>query len=304
MFCKTLHTQVPLFILTVPIKRVRPLDGLIRVSFIEASSTSSRTMKIKFLVIIFATIIIAAQCRSVTPPNAGDVEKQSAACILHRSARIHRDTSQDAPSSNRVEITASRNSLILTDEKTLVNTPKQLKELISSYEEYFAKLINFVLKISKNKDNNEQEIQFLNRLTLLIEEITKDLSKVKNMHAKLDNDTDSTLQASSSKPTMRNVYNVKDLINTIKEIDIVYQNGEITDEHIRIKRATEGYKDVLSFATSEEQISDMLDIQRQLLQIRKCLDKLCKKHHLTITSEVNSDNDISSVSESNKVSIT
>ncbi|XP_012219771.1 uncharacterized protein [Linepithema humile] len=263
MFCKTLHTQVPLFILTVPIKRVRPLDGLIRVSFIEASSTSSRTMKIKFLVIIFATIIIAAQCRSVTPPNAGDV-----------------------------------------DEKTLVNTPKQLKELISSYEEYFAKLINFVLKISKNKDNNEQEIQFLNRLTLLIEEITKDLSKVKNMHAKLDNDTDSTLQASSSKPTMRNVYNVKDLINTIKEIDIVYQNGEITDEHIRIKRATEGYKDVLSFATSEEQISDMLDIQRQLLQIRKCLDKLCKKHHLTITSEVNSDNDISSVSESNKVSIT
>lgn len=83
-------------------------------------------------------------------------EKQSAACIdVHRSARKHRDTNQDA-SSSRIEIIASRNSLILADEKTLVN--KQLRELITSYEENFAKLMNFVLEMSKNKDNNEQEV--------------------------------------------------------------------------------------------------------------------------------------------------
>lgn len=53
--------------------------------------------------------------------------------------------------------------------------------------------------------------------------------------ARLENDTD--LQELNNKPTMRNVYNVKDLINTIKEIDIVYQNGEISDEHIRISKS-------------------------------------------------------------------
>jgi len=55
------------------------------------------------------------------------------------------------------------------------------------------------------------------------------------MYAKFNNDTDSISQTSSNKSAMRNVYNVKDLINTIKEIDIVYQN-EITDEHIRISK--------------------------------------------------------------------
>lgn len=49
------------------------------------------------------------------------------------------------------------------------------------------------------------------------------------MHVKLNN-TDSILQA------LYNVNNVKDLINTIKEIDTVYQDEEITDEHVRISK--------------------------------------------------------------------
>lgn len=57
---------------------------------------------------------------------------------------------------------------------------------------------------------------------------------MRNMHAKLDNDTDSILQAASNNLTMRNVNNsinnVKNLINTIKEI--IYQDGEIIDEYI------------------------------------------------------------------------
>jgi len=87
------------------------------------------------------------------------LEKQNASCIeIHRSARVHRDANQDALSLNQIEMTASRNSSILTDEKTLINTSKQLKELMTSYEEYFTKLINFILKISENKDDNEQEV--------------------------------------------------------------------------------------------------------------------------------------------------
>lgn len=36
--------------------------------------------------------------------------------------------------------------------------PEQLKELITSYEKNFAKLVNFAIKISRDKDNNKQEV--------------------------------------------------------------------------------------------------------------------------------------------------
>ncbi|KAL6255057.1 hypothetical protein P5V15_013390 [Pogonomyrmex californicus] len=189
------------------------------------------------------------------------------------------------------------------DEKISINTPEQLKELITWYEENFAKLIKFAIKISKNKDNNKQEIQFLNQLSSLIEQLVQEEFKERGMYAKLDNDTDSIIQATNNSPTVKNVNNVKDLINTMKEIDIVYQDGEITDEHIRIKRAAEGYKKT---ATSEERMTNtLLDIQRQVVQIRKYLDKLCKKHHSTSTTilEENSDDDIFPVDQLNNVPI-
>ncbi|XP_077272675.1 uncharacterized protein LOC143903125 isoform X2 [Temnothorax americanus] len=173
-----------------------------------------------------------------------------------------------------------------TGEKISVNTPEQLKELIALYEENFEKLINFAIKMSKNKDNNKREIQFLNQLSSLIEQLVKEQSK-----------------APSDNPTMKNVNNnvnnVEDLINTMKEIDIVYQDGEITEEHIRIKRAAEGYKRAASFATEERMTSTLIDIQRQVVQIRKYLDKLCKKHHPTSTAilEVNPDDDTSSIDQ-------
>lgn len=67
------------------------------------------------------------------------------------------------------------------------------------------------------------------------------------MHTKLDNDTDSILQTSSNDPTIRNVDNAKNLINTMKEIDIVYQDGEITDEHIRISKHPKIFVKILSY---------------------------------------------------------
>ncbi|XP_011687900.1 PREDICTED: uncharacterized protein LOC105450025 isoform X3 [Wasmannia auropunctata] len=186
-------------------------------------------------------------------------------------------------------------------ERIPVNTLEQLKELIASYEDNFGKLVNFAIKMSKNKDNNEREIQFLKQLSSLVEQLVQEQSKVRDMHAELDNDTDSTLQALSNNP-MVNVNNVKDLIDTMKEIDIVYQDGEITDEHIRIKRAVDGYKRAASL---EERMTNMLiDIQRQVVQIRKYLDKLCKKHPTSMSIlEVNPDDDIFPVGQTNKVEI-
>ncbi|KAM0731516.1 hypothetical protein ACS0PU_002576 [Formica fusca] len=169
-----------------------------------------------------------------------------------------------------------------TDEEASINMPEQLKELITSYEKNFAKLINSAIKISRDKDNNKREIQFLNELSSLIDQLTREQSKMRNMYAKLDNDTNYILQTLNNKPTITSVNNVKDLIDYMKEIDIVYQDGDITDEHIRIKRAAEGYKETTS-AMLEEMINTLIDIQRHLMQIQKCLDKLCKKHHLTST---------------------
>ncbi|XP_012061178.1 PREDICTED: uncharacterized protein LOC105624422 [Atta cephalotes] len=176
------------------------------------------------------------------------------------------------------------------DESISVNTPEQLKELIAAYEVNFGKLINFAIKISENKDNKQSSIirctkQFLKQLSSIIEQLVQEQSRIKN--DKLNN-TDSTLQA------LNNVNNIKGLINTIKEIDT--QDEEITNEHVRIKRA-------VTFATSEEWMTNMLiDIQRQVVHIRKYLDKLCKKHHPTATTilEMNSDVDISPVDQSNK----
>ncbi|XP_018339190.1 PREDICTED: uncharacterized protein LOC108746740 isoform X2 [Trachymyrmex septentrionalis] len=153
------------------------------------------------------------------------------------------------------------------DETISVNSPEQLKELIAAYE-----------------------TQFLKQLSSIIEQLVQEQSRV--MHDKLNNTNSMPLQA------LNNVNNIKDLINSIKEIDTVYQDEEITDEHVRIKRAT--------FATSEEWMTNMLiDIQRQVVHIRKYLDKLCKKHHPTSTTilEVNSDVDISPVGQPNKIPI-
>jgi len=47
--------------------------------------------------------------------------------------------------------------LNLTDRKTFLNTT-ELKDLIRSYEENFAKFIEFAIKLSKNKGNNEQQV--------------------------------------------------------------------------------------------------------------------------------------------------
>ncbi|XP_036144331.1 uncharacterized protein LOC105832781 [Monomorium pharaonis] len=163
------------------------------------------------------------------------------------------------------------------DERIFINTPEQLKELIAWYKENFGKLVNFAIKMSKNKDNNKQEIQFLKQLSSLIEQLTQE-----------------QLKAPSNNPTMNNVNDVKDLINIMNEIDIVYQDGDISDEHIRIKRAAEGYKKAASIAMSDERMTNILiDIQRQVVQIRKYLDKLCKKHHpVATTLEVNPDDDL------------
>ncbi|XP_011872856.1 PREDICTED: uncharacterized protein LOC105564792 isoform X5 [Vollenhovia emeryi] len=151
------------------------------------------------------------------------------------------------------------------NEEIPVNTPEQLKELVALYEENFEKLVNFAIKMGKNEDDNKQKASMRN---------------VNN-----------------------NVDNVKELINMMKKIDIVSQDGEITDEHIRIKRAAEGYE-AASFATEERMTNELIDIQRQVAQIRKYLDKLCKKHPTsTAIFEVNSDDDISSIEQLNKVAI-
>jgi len=80
------------------------------------------------------------------------------------------------------------------------------------------------------------QIRFLNQLGSLIDQLTREQSKVRSMYAKLDNGTNSILQTPNIKSTMTSVNNVKDLIDYMKEIDIVYQDGDITDEHIRISK--------------------------------------------------------------------
>ncbi|XP_011872854.1 PREDICTED: uncharacterized protein LOC105564792 isoform X3 [Vollenhovia emeryi] len=176
------------------------------------------------------------------------------------------------------------------NEEIPVNTPEQLKELVALYEENFEKLVNFAIKMGKNEDDNKQKvrqyaIQFLNQLSSLIEQLVQGQSRA------------------SMRNVNNNVDNVKELINMMKKIDIVSQDGEITDEHIRIKRAAEGYE-AASFATEERMTNELIDIQRQVAQIRKYLDKLCKKHPTsTAIFEVNSDDDISSIEQLNKVAI-
>ncbi|XP_071572417.1 LOW QUALITY PROTEIN: uncharacterized protein [Temnothorax nylanderi] len=257
-------------------------------------------MKMKFFVIIFVVFAVGAQCRSVTLSNVRDTGR---ICMFHvRVIYWKLNIHAQRLLLKRIKNTVCVDSLNLAGEKISINTPEQLKELIALYEENFGKLINFAIKMSKNKDNNKREIQFLNQLSSLIEQLVKEQSKVRNVHAKFDNDTNAILQASSDNPMKNvnnNVNNVEDLINTMKEIDIVYQDGEITDEHIRIKRAAEGYKRAASFATEERMTSMLIDIQRQVVQIRKYLDKLCKKHHPTSTAilEVNSDDDTSSIDQ-------
>ncbi|KAL6428771.1 hypothetical protein ACFW04_007973 [Cataglyphis niger] len=214
-------------------------------------------MEIMFLVIVFTAIVTGAQSRSVAPSNVGD-----------------------------------------TGDEIPVNMPvnmEQLKELITSYEKNVAKLINFItVKISRDKDNTKREIQFLDQLSLLVDELTREQLKMRSIYAKLNNNTNFILQAPNNKATIMSVNNVKDLIDYMKEIDIVYQNGDVTDEHIRIKRAAEEYNKTISFTMLEEIINTLIDIQHHLTEIQKCLDKICKKHHLTSTipSEEISNDDV------------
>lgn len=76
----------------------------------------------------------------------------------------------------------------------------------------------------------------MKELSSLIEQHVQEQLEMRSIYTKLDNDTDSILQTPNNKPTTRSVNNVKDLIDYMKEIDIVYQDGDITDEHIRISK--------------------------------------------------------------------
>lgn len=59
---------------------------------------------------------------------------------------------------------------------------------------------------------------------------------MKNTYAKTDNVTDSILRTWNNKVIMKSANNLKDLFDTVKELDIVYQDGQIIDEHIRISK--------------------------------------------------------------------
>ncbi|XP_014484121.1 PREDICTED: uncharacterized protein LOC106749311 [Dinoponera quadriceps] len=232
------------------------------------------------------------------------LEKKSAACVdVHRSARVHRDASQNAPSPTWVESSVSVNFVNSTIQKTPANIPQRLKDLIASYEENVAKLVKHARGMCKNKNDNHREINFQTQLGSLVERVVKDQSKVRNAYAKLGNVTDSTLQVSTKKLTMENLNNLRNLFDTMRELDIIYQDGEITDEHIRIKRTNErGYKGPAS-DREERIIHTLFNIQRQLTQIRKYLDKLCKKHHATWTTTTEVVNNVSSVDQQNKIPI-
>lgn len=60
--------------------------------------------------------------------------------------------------------------------------------------------------------------------------------KVRNAYAMFGNVTDSALRLPSKAWTIENVNNLRNLLDTVRELDIVYQDGEITDEHIRISK--------------------------------------------------------------------
>jgi len=69
----------------------------------------------------------------------------------------HGDAKQDVSQSTWIETSIPRNSLNLTDGRSFLNTT-ELKDLVTSYEENFAKFIEFAIKLSKNKGNNEQQV--------------------------------------------------------------------------------------------------------------------------------------------------
>lgn len=59
------------------------------------------------------------------------------------------------------------------------------------------------------------------------------------MYVTFSNDTDSILQTLNNKSMIKSVNNMKDIIDIMKEIDIVYQDGDIADKHIRISKSFE-----------------------------------------------------------------
>ncbi|XP_020278173.1 uncharacterized protein LOC109851949 [Pseudomyrmex gracilis] len=215
----------------------------------------------KFLALIIAAVVIGTHCHSVTST-----------------------------------ISSARDA----DETASANTLEQLKELIVSCEKNFVKLLNFGLKLRKTKNHSKQEIQFLNQLEPIIDRLVKEQSKVKLIYVTFSNDTDSILQALNNKSVIKSINNMKDIIDTMKNIDIVYQDGDITDKHIRIKRGSEGYNEAAGFASKERMTNMLLNIQNQVTQIKKYLDKLCKKHHVTLIPKVNFNDDNSTVNQPNK----
>ncbi|XP_029167975.1 uncharacterized protein LOC114938275 [Nylanderia fulva] len=94
-------------------------------------------MEMKFLVILFAAVIIGAQCRSIDLSDVG---------------------------------------LVGGEGQVATNMPEQLKELMTSYEKNFGKLLNVSVKINEDKDNNEQGIQFLNQLSSLMTQLDSEQS--------------------------------------------------------------------------------------------------------------------------------
>lgn len=79
-------------------------------------------------------------------------------------------------------------------------------------------------------------MNFQTQLESLVAHVLKEQSKVRNAYAKLSNFAASTSQVPSKILTIENANNLRDLLDTVKELDVVYQDGEVNDEHVRISK--------------------------------------------------------------------
>lgn len=102
--------------------------------------------------------VLVGRVREFYLPKLILSEKKSAACVhVHRSARVHRDASKDAPS--LTESSVSVNSVNSTDEKSPSNVSQELKHLIALYEENVAKLVKHARGICEDKNDNDSDIK-------------------------------------------------------------------------------------------------------------------------------------------------
>ncbi|XP_076237908.1 uncharacterized protein LOC143181411 [Calliopsis andreniformis] len=245
-------------------------------------SLFSDCQKMRVLGIVLLSILVQAHCNSLG--RSVQEEETRPELDQKRSARVHR-----------------------VAEDFLENEDFKAENIVESSSED---------QISQNQLNLKKDIQREKEFPKELKTIFKDLSQertiaLKNIDLAINRMADTVTSPSPIKSTSKNNTALKNLLNSLEELDIYYPDGQDLEEQPKSMsspssaEATNGSELKTLKVMAQYLDKVLLNVQNRVIHIRNIFEKLCRKHRSKTypRAEANDPEKLRSMNQPKKVSI-